>query len=827
MSNRLQIKYHPAKKEIAFKRFGLNGNEIPIKNLKDKYSDGEKGRFILQDKGLLFFEDIAKTFDGSESVDIESIMTKADYEDFAQMLEDYKKTDKKRNKCNLNLTTLAELPDMNETFSIVEKHGLDSVSLLKEKESEFLNLKSDKESVIVKIKEVKSIVDNEIDNINGQLKELSKNDVVLCLAGVYSSGKSTLVNALLGYAILPEAIKSETAKMFKIKSPKKEEPVRISFKLDNDDCQIEWNEESHVLDWIVGPVENETRASIQKTINDNKSKQRHEQICEILKQINLLQNVDSEINILFPIPLDDENVQFVIYDTPGADSNVAKHQLVLRESLSDQKKSILIYVAAPDKIEGEGNNALLTYIKDAEKKQDNKTCIDLCRSLFVINKIETVKKADDRISLKNCELKNKDDEDFSIKLADKKLFFISAQFAYIAKSIKNQIIDGDDDFDDNKNKFFSEERGRYYQLNQCGSSEYSTKKMIQSAKEAFEKAEDDVQRYIVCSGLYSLEQEIKKYGVKFASAVRAYAIIVSVEKSLATIRQQISMLKEESEEDLKKISRELNEAKESLIKGIDDICKRKEIKENKIPDGVISKLNIDPDSFQKIVEKPAYGCVDKLLEWKIGGGLFRSNTSRELEQKIQSEIQNLTDSYTSNYAKKRKDSLNELASGLIKEIMDHIEGNNQLSDETKETLSKLVEEPKIKEFNAAQTIRTLFNQYIKEEKHSFLWKKWETRYIDVKEFKKDLVGALSTIQSKIHYDCKKDYEETTNGICKWMRTNTEEKINDYSNTIKSKLDDKECMEKLCLMLQDLEKNMMDNQKQLNDKIWEAKNVANR
>ena len=187
----------------------------------------------------------------------------------------------------------------------------------------------------------------------------------------------------------------------------------------------------------------------------------------MLRKINLLPTVDSEITIYFPIPLDDDKVQFTIYDTPGSDSNVTKHQVILKDALADQKKSILVLVAAPDKIEGEGNNALLTYIKEAEKNKDKNTCIDIGRSLFVMNKIETVKDQKQRRSLKTEELKNKEDCDFSIKLEDKKLLFVSAQFAYIAKALKNKLIDHDEDFDENKNKFFSKERGKYYQLDQC------------------------------------------------------------------------------------------------------------------------------------------------------------------------------------------------------------------------------------------------------------------------------------------------------------------------------------------------------------------------
>ena len=49
-------------------------------------------------------------------------------------------------------------------------------------------------------------------------------------------------------------------------------------------------------------------------------------------------------------------------------SNYLAHQTILNEALAEQTQSILIFVAHPTKLEGEGNNALLSYLKNAEEK---------------------------------------------------------------------------------------------------------------------------------------------------------------------------------------------------------------------------------------------------------------------------------------------------------------------------------------------------------------------------------------------------------------------------------------------------------------------------
>ena len=826
MADKLQITYHPAKKEIKFKKYTPStGAEIPIKLLVEKYANGEKGKFILQDHGNSFFCDIAKTFDSQEVVDIELITTKEDYEDFLQMLEEYNKT-KKVEQATINATLLSELPDMKETFAIVEKHGKESASLLKEKIPEFKKLNSNNQTVQRTVADIENTISIEIKSIEKQVEELSNNDVALCFAGVYSAGKSTLVNAILGYAILPEAIKSETAKMFKIRTPKEDENIRIAFTLDGFDSQIIWNKDTAVLEWVTGPSENTTKAEIQEVINTNKAKKQHEQICELLRKLNILSNVDSEINILFPVPLDDDKVQFTIYDTPGSDSNVDKHQLILQEALNDQKKSILILVAAPDKIEGEGNNALLTYIKDAEKKEDNKTCIDIGRSLFVINKIETILESSDRESLKTCELKNKDDEDFSIQLCDKKLLFVSSKYAYKAKAIKAKLITEDAYFKANKEIFFNNETGLYYRLNHCGTSEFATKNLIERANDEFEKANkknDDIQKYIVSSGLFSIEQEIKNYGVKYASAVRAYAIIKSVEKSLNVVSHQVNMLKNSSKEELDNKKIEIESEKEKLLSQTKEICEKHMIRNNQIPEDILNKLEITPSYFKCIVEDNAHSVVDKILKKSI----FGTKIEKQQEQKIQTEIQGLTNTYTANFAQKRLLVLQELSDTVTTEIKNVVYGNNNLSDKTKEILSNFTQ-PNIPEFNASKTVKDLFDKLVIEKHHRWFGGliEWDSRKIDLTEFKNDLKGQLSTIQTSIRNSCVNDFSNTVKTICESINTSFYSNIQTYSDRIISLLDEKNTMEQLCLLLESLLNELNDKQRELDRKIWESKD-ANR
>ena len=123
----LVMKYHPAKKDVEFQRF-QNGHNVPIRpDSRLMQYMKQKGKFVLQDHGNSFFDDIANAFYGLKSVDIQVITTKLDYEDLVQMVDLY---NAQSEKCKINLTSLIELPDMATTYLEVKKYGEQAASIL-------------------------------------------------------------------------------------------------------------------------------------------------------------------------------------------------------------------------------------------------------------------------------------------------------------------------------------------------------------------------------------------------------------------------------------------------------------------------------------------------------------------------------------------------------------------------------------------------------------------------------------------------------------------------------------------------------------------------
>lgn len=542
----LRMKYHPAKREIEFKCF-QNGKEVPIRSdsvLRTDYMN-MKGKFILQNYGNELFDDIADAFNGLEDVDIEVTATKMDYDDFVQMVEHYNEG----GKCQIHTTLISELPDMKQTFVEVLKCSEQAISILEAHGNQLFQIcsKDGNEDVKQSAEIYRKKIEDVIDNIKENIHCLSDNNVNLCFTGVYSAGKSALINALLGFRILPEDIKSGTAKMFRIASPKKGENVRICFDLINVCTELEWNDEAKAFEIAKGPYEQTLLSDIQATINKVKADglQQHEQIKQLLDTISASPLAFSEIDVYFPVVLDTDSLQFTIYDTPGTDSNYLEYQQVLVDALEEQRQSILIFVAAPNKTEGAGNNALLEKLKEAESK-GSKNSIDLSKALFVINWADSID-SDARFTLQHQEIKHKDDEAFSIKLTNKKLFFTSAKYAYAARAKQNGVATPNDKKYVTVGKILLSMKESpmsfCYKQDRCATSDAATKKLLEKCESAIEAANgNDTQILVISSGLYALEQEILEYGEKYASAAKAFAIIDSIDKALTDLTNQANSL---------------------------------------------------------------------------------------------------------------------------------------------------------------------------------------------------------------------------------------------------------------------------------------------
>lgn len=814
----LQMKYHPAKKEIEFHRF-KNGKEVAIRrNSKLRSYMNLKGKFVLQDHGNTFFQDIVSEFEDLKTVSMQVITTKMDYEDFEQMVELY---NEETEGAKIQTTLLAELPDMKSTFVEVKKYGEQAINILQNHKESLFSIPFENESVQKSIDYFAKQIEKEIQTIKEKIDSLDDNNVSLCFTGVYSAGKSALINAILGYRILPEDIKSETAKMFQISSPKHGEKIKVQFKVSKDVFVLEWKEETESFEFAEGTADNTVRTEVQVIVDDVKEKElkQHEQINRILGDLNARKEVSSEIIVTFPVSLDNENVHFTIYDTPGTDSNYRSHQRVLNESLEEQTQSILIFVAKPDGLEGSGNNALLSYLKAVEEKSV-KTSIDIGRSLFVINKADG-QTSKVRMTLQNQEIKNKDDEEFSIKLEDKKLFFISALYAYAAKAVTKGIATPQENglFEAGKYTLASEENpmGYCYRQNHCATSEYTTGKMLERCEEALSKAKEDEDAatiLYICSGLYALESEIVQYGEKYASAVKTFAIIDSVDRALKKLGNRASSLKDSNNEAVQDIEASIAELEQTIQKAIEVEYKHTLISEKeKFPIATLKELYLDDESLNRKVIEKAKERIDKELRgWFFGLGKVRVKEGDKYI--IREIISNVMESFTDIFLMRRKTVLEKQRDAFMNEVKNTIMGNKNVSDSSKKYIMD-IPAPMVAQSNNVQDVGAIYDAHRRMDK-IFVF---QSEYLDKEGFIKDIEKCLLEVTGTMRDDYCDDYRKALEVLLQQIKSQYESNVAEYSLHMQAMFDNKEAIMKLGDKVTEVADSLKDCQGQLNEIIW--------
>ena len=807
----LYMKYHPAKKEIEFRRF-QSGEKVKIKKgSKLRTYMNQRGTFVLQNYGRQFFDDIAEVFDGEKKIDIKVMTTAIDYDDFCQMIENYNESNEC--KCQFSPELVCELPDMNQTFEEVKRYGQQSIGILDNFRNELDKPKFEND----KVKEFVSTLDNQvkvqITEIKDKIESLNDNRVNLCFTGVYSSGKSTLINALLGYKILPENIKSETAKMIEICSPRRGEKVKIKFKIYEEHSEIEWNEGEQCFEFIKGPSECDVRTKLQDQLNDLQSKKgkQHEQIYGILKELNSDKDISSTIEVFFPIALDNENFQFKIFDTPGSDSNCPEHQIELQKALKEQTQSILIFVATPDRLEGTGNNSLLNELTEAGQKS-SKTSIDIARSLFVINKADTIE-AYEREDLQSGEIKSQGNP---IKLNDKKLFFISAKNAYAAKSIKNNIADRRERLIVKKS-IPIDEKDLFYKQNQCATSELATKKMIAKCDKALEEAEQkekDEDIVWISSGLYALENEIIQYAEKFASSVRAFAIIDSMDKVVNSLTQEAKSLQGDNQKSIEDIDDQIEKFKKFIFGEIEDKKSKMLPQRDKNEDSerIARELGVDSPNFRKSVIDPVIQRVDEQFSgWFLGYGKITVKDGDN--DKIKQTIESLINQFNDRCISKRNQLIEKKKIEFIESIKDVIRKNGDISEELKKSILNIpVPEINIDDFTNWDKIYA---------KHIYTDKLWffETKSLDKEGLIKDIDDELSDKSAKLFDRFIKDYSHTLEEVIKFLKNHFIKNLDKYSLKLKAMNESKKEMKQLGKEIHKIVDELGKCKKELDEIIW--------
>ena len=301
--------------------------------------------------------------------------------------------------------------------------------------------------VIDVFKELSPLVAESVSDKEKIKRELEKfsdasNDVIpICVIGNYSSGKSTFINALIGYELLPSSDEPTTAKIYKISQSKHPDRATIKFEYGFKSVRIRFSADSYKF--LTDPEDNPLTKKLKDMLDEITAEPIPSKLNKVLEVINSFANRerDESISDLIEIeaPFDDDGIwgkmwnNFVIFDTPGSNSaSNVKHYQVLKKAMEDLSNGLPIFVSEYDSLDSTDNDKLYQDI-------NNMAELDNRFTMIIVNKA-------DAASLKKTGLTD-DDRDRILSLAIPRklysggLYFVSSIMGLGSKNDEEFIAD--------------------------------------------------------------------------------------------------------------------------------------------------------------------------------------------------------------------------------------------------------------------------------------------------------------------------------------------------------------------------------------------------
>lgn len=404
-----------------------------------------------------------------------------------------------KEECNdqeFNLTFHGTEPDYQDLIATVDNAREDGINIQTHKKpaKEFGEKEKDIKELFNRVKtlpfdELKS---PELQNaFNQALNAILEVNVVATM----SSGKSTVINALLGKKLMPSKNAACTATITKIK--------------DNDDTTSTYKAKV---------IYKEGKPQSYENINLN-----------TMKVLNDSKNV-SEIQIEGNIPFVDTNeVALVLIDTPGPDNaRDQSHKLVTQKALDESSKMLVLFVMDGQKLHTDSQD---DFLKRIAKSMNIKGKQAKDRFLFVINKLDNYDEEDDDIK-ETIEKTINYLEEIGIK--NPNVFPLSAQVALQIKRYQNTMND------DEKVKIYEKiipiarnmNRDEQLHLEQYPHLPQCCQNMIDKELELAKKMEDILGQALIHSGIRGLEETIKMYVTKYSRPLKITTLRETLKASL-------------------------------------------------------------------------------------------------------------------------------------------------------------------------------------------------------------------------------------------------------------------------------------------------------
>lgn len=653
--NKIKIICNPYEKTILYKRWSIGeaNNEYCWNDLGNKSQlviDEKFKHATIQHNAYEIIKTISDEYNrGNVGLDIIFEGTKEDYQDLKEVVDCFfSETDINCISGEKYIESAIEvMPKINESFGKLSK-------LFTEYDSDII-----------------------MEFIN-QYIDATKPLIPICIVGMYSTGKSAFINSLIGAEVLPSAITPTTARNYKI--IKSEKNGVISFLIAGEKISIFFENDQYK---ITGNIDTELRKKINDELESLEENGLTNNMYYALRVINTYADETNRISELIEVEvpfyngeLNSDDYSFVIFDTPGSDTEShGEHLKVLKKALSEQTNGLPILITTPNEMDKKSAKELIMSLNEIDGN------LDLTNAMVIVNR------ADETNMDELNKLKQGAASTILSEWKSNRLYFLSSIIGLGGKkdNYDNEWIDKNyfETFCKNKVSFTSEKNMFYKQLyKQNKVAENRLTKYISDVQEIKEER----QLLYINSGLHFIEKEIIEFAQKYALYNKCSQAQEYLNQAINYTKKEIDESEKEQENEQKTVFQSQDDKKKELLNNLRE--RAEELKDKYVadyPHSMSTFLSIEEPKYREKIENfinKNWVSVKEQKEQKNKVNEFLRVSNNDFEN-IANDIKKQVSEYSKIYWNKGKDQLQD-------ECCKIINGNESASDEEKKYLSKFV-----------------------------------------------------------------------------------------------------------------------------------------
>lgn len=415
--------------------------------------------------------------------------------------------------------------------------------------------------------QLSSIQDSKIREPIDRYRDTVKPGINLVVTGIYSAGKSSFINALIGEELLPVSSNPTTAKIFKIvpRPSGSWADTVIRFQYKDTDVELRFNKDGYYVrtkelqQVLAGSPLKERLDEVRGT--DGPSPAYLYRIVEALNGFTEDGALSETIEIDTPfyhstLPL--SQYEFVIYDTPGSDS--AKHREhydILKEALKGQTNGLPILVTDPDHKDSTSVEALRKDLTDIQ-------ALDLSNIMVVINKAD--EKGPDTLEAIRC-------QDFAARTGAQKGVFVLSSLVGLGAKKKDMSQCAFRDtsllFKRNKGLFLDGDM----QLFQYNVYSRHLRTPVNAVGEKANAGTDDWQKLLHNSGIWAVEYGIGDFAGRYAASNKCQQAQVYLSQAIEIAKDELKQKTQREKQNRNALQQEFNSKETQLVRELEKTAK--------------------------------------------------------------------------------------------------------------------------------------------------------------------------------------------------------------------------------------------------------------